>query len=250
MSALDPVVYRGSYIPFPKATPAITVNPQSSPDASLCWADAWTPVILTCLKTLTRPETWAGSDLDIAEAMTWAEDLIGSITDGCGGGSFPFTCIADFTTSANPFGTWSIWSGCPIGDYVALSGYEPTIDHCGSPGYSGVHLEVILSSPLVPSDIAIEYDMTLGSSGEPTDYQSGVYDLANSAFIGTPVLFSGAGSIGHFVYHSGPSAAPTDHLMLFVRCARGIGSSLPVLPGTLVIRDAAISGTATSNPCA
>lgn len=250
MSALDPVVYRGSYIPFPEATPAITVNPLGSPDASLCWADAWTPAILGCLKALTRPETWSGSDLDIAEAMTWAENLIGSIADGCGS-SFAFSCVGDFTSSAVPFGVITIYGPEPLGTYVSSSGYEATCAVLGGGPYTycGVELDVTLSSPFTPSNVQLEYDITLGSVDTPADFQSGVYDLANHHFIGTPVLFSGATPIGHVVYNSGSSPDPTDHLLFFARCARWT-TVMPPIVGELFLRDFAISGTATSNPCA
>lgn len=249
MSALPPWAYRGSYIPLPQPIPAILTDPLSAQDAGLCWQDDWTPAIIAALKLLCRPESWTGTDDQVAACMTSANSLIDAIQDGCGGGLFPFTCIGDFTTSASPFSTWSIFSGCPLGTWISSSGYEGTVSDCGGTKYGGVELEVVTGTPFKPSNVQLEYDVTIGSVGDPTDYQSGVYDLDNAHFIGTPVLFSGAVPIGHVVYNSGPSADLTSHLLLFARCSRGLGSSLPILSGEMFVRDCAISGTSTTPPC-
>jgi len=100
MTDLDIWQNRGAYIPFDRPVPAITSDPLASADAGLCVSYDWLPVVLTCLKSLQRPETWTGTAEDIGTACLMAQKLFGSLTEPCGGfESIPFACPYDATVS-------------------------------------------------------------------------------------------------------------------------------------------------------
>jgi len=184
MSTPPPWAYRGSFIPFHLPVPVPGVDPLSSQDVGICWADAWTPAILGALKALTRPETWTGSDADVAAAMQGAQDLLGGLTDGCGAsGGFPFLCVADFSTVANPFATWTIDSGC--GEWDASFGYLGAL--CGP--FSGHYFfasQIILTmdSPITLTGLDLSYTLAQGLYTTGGDFrQVYIADLTHSTVL-------------------------------------------------------------------
>jgi len=183
MSDQPPWVYRGAFIPFPVPVPVPGVDPLSTQDVGLCWADAWTPAILGALKALTRPETWVGSQADIEQAMLGAEILIGRLTDGCGGGTdFPYLCEGMFEDSDQPysFATISVDSGC--GTYSSGQGYLYT--DCGPFGvhnYRQVALIITFDNPQHLQSIDLVFDLTKGNFTVPGSFdQVYITDLTHS----------------------------------------------------------------------
>jgi len=162
MSDIPPWAYRGAFIPFHLPVPPPGVDPLSSGDTGLCWADEWTPAILGALKTLTRPETWTGTEAEIAAAIQGAQDLIGNLDDGCGSGSgFPFICFADYTLSAAPFATVSVDSGC--GEWADSLGYRGSL--CGPFGghyFFGAQIDITFDSPITLTGLNMTYSWAGG----------------------------------------------------------------------------------------
>jgi len=243
-----PWAYRGAYIPFPLPVPAITDDPLSSEDNSLCWSDAWTPAILGALKVLARPETWTGSDTDIALAMEGAQELLASIIDGCGGAAeIPFACPGDLSASDAPWGTWTINN---VGVYVVTQGYGPTLGMDGSQWYYGADVAIHFLSPINIDTVHVVYDMIKDGTTTPANDAIAVYDVTNAAFLAPPVLFSGLVDGNNQAYNAGASSAPLSDMRVFVMSGTSGSSFIP--SGNMRIDSVDITGHTTPggpSPC-
>jgi hypothetical protein len=160
MSSQPPWVYRGAFIPFFRPVPAITTDPLSATDTSLCWNDEWSPAILAALKVLCRPESWTGSEADIQTAMFNAQGLLAALTDGCSGTGIPFACPGDLSSSAAPYGVFS--SDCDGTAYISGTGYRPTICAAGGFTYQQIAQIITFSTILTLTSVHIGFDYTKG----------------------------------------------------------------------------------------
>lgn len=210
MSDLPPITYRGAYIPFPNPIPAITTDPLSSEDQSLCWNADWNPAILGALKVLARPETWTGSPADIETAMQNAQDILSAIQDGCGAIAIPFSCPGDLSIDDSPYGTWSIGF---CGAYVATQGFGPSLaDAGGGQYYYGASIHIDLGAAYQITNIHTVFDMEKGFNGGPGSTQMyNVVDLDHSVAMGTTLTYDDLMTGFGQGFNTGPSGSPTQH---------------------------------------
>jgi len=77
--------FPGAYIPFDKAVgPVPTVPIDASPTVQICINQDWFPFVVTCLKALSRPETWDDTYDNSVIAASEIAALISGYIDGCG----------------------------------------------------------------------------------------------------------------------------------------------------------------------
>lgn len=87
--------YPGAFIPFDQQAgqkPASAID--DPPLVQMCINQDWLPYVITCLKTLGRPETWDDTYDNAVIAASEVATLISSIADGCGANLPSKLCIS------------------------------------------------------------------------------------------------------------------------------------------------------------
>jgi len=177
MADITPNDQQGAWMPFDVPRGAHRADPFASADRSLCWADDWTPYIITALKVLTRPETWSGTEDAIKDACLGGQALIAGISDSCGSPTeLPFACLGDFTAFPSPFSDWTIdtW-----GTWIDGQGYGPTLASSGGTEYYGEQIRCTFDNPLHISNLHLVYDLVKGVHFGSATYWLQVYDVTN-----------------------------------------------------------------------
>jgi hypothetical protein len=202
----------GAFIPFPKPIDAITDDPNASADFGICLAMAWEPAVLGALKTLTRPETWQGSDADIATACRNAYAILEAVQEPCSANValLPFACPGDLTANSAPYGVWSLGF---VGQYIATQGYGPTLAPSGSYWYYGEWINIDLNAVYDVRNVHIEFDYLKGSTVDGTFAAFNVVDVDRNVAIGPTLSFNDLPGVGYNQgFNSGAPAGPLQHI--------------------------------------
>jgi len=239
---------RGSF-----ETPVLppTEAPSAEPTQTVVISCVWLPFIRGALKQLLLQSTWdlsGGADLATVQGNVF--DLI-DLFQECSTSTIPFHCSGDLRAEENPFSTFSItWcpSGDAIGIYVGMAGYQGTVGHAGPLIYNGVTLDIVFDSLVTINTLRLLYDMSLGSTDNPSTDNIIVYDCLNHAIIGTPQTFSLAESGSGLTYDAvGPSAS-TNHVAILLAASAKSGSD-PDIPGLCYLIGIDVFGTTGGDPC-
>jgi hypothetical protein len=243
----------GSYIPFPKPIDAITDDPNASPDFGICLSAAWQAAVLGALKVLARPETYQGTDTDIAASVHNGYAILSAIQNPCGAAPVfpPFACAGDLSTTDQPYGTWSL--GC-VGIYISTQGYGPTLGYCPSSTYYGIFLNITFFTPLQINAIHLQFDMQCGhvQSGQGTNPSCvHVVDVTNGVDLAPPRTFDECISGFDIGYNAGPTPHPTSHIIVLM-CTDVFDTDPPLPVGNCRLKAVQLSGvipSGSSNPC-
>jgi len=216
----------------------------------LCFAEDWVPYVMGALKSLTRRETYQGSEADISTSVLGGMKLIASLQRPCSASieGVPFACPGDLSESSGPYGTWAI--GC-VGAYVATQGYGPSLGMCGSAWYYGADLLIDLGAAYPISRITVVYDLIKGVAAEGSCDLLFVYDNDHHAFIGSPLTYDDLVTAGGQVVRRGPSSGDVRNLRIFL-ASDGCEPGIFVPTGNMRITRVDIEGTfteGTTPPC-
>jgi hypothetical protein len=207
--------FPGAYIPFDNSVgPVPTVSIDAAPTVQLCVNEDWLPYIVTCLKALSRPETWDDTyDNSVIAASEFAH-LIGSMQDGCGTVTPSILCLSG--TFADLDYGWVPTPGSPsVASYVSGTGWL-MVDDATPQGFldikrefgvttliRGFDLVITLTLPyLVDYDITLFHNSTFTSIASDTAvagptitiHATGLSELADAIFIHIFETFGGGGA--------------------------------------------------------
>jgi len=212
MADITPNDQQGAFMPFDVPLGAHRADPFASADRSLCWADDWTPYIVTALKVLTRPETWHGTENAIKDACLGGQALIAGIQDDCSPCAvLPFACPGDAVEVDSPYGAWT----CPTwGTHVFGSGWQNTMNGYGGYNWSGVEMFIDLLVPVDLRSVSVTFDYLVGHAEVPADYQGEIIDQTHSAHLFGPLRFSDMSSGSGQVWNWAGVADGVQHLKI------------------------------------
>jgi hypothetical protein len=214
MTILTPWNNRGAYIPFDRPVPAIVTDPLASSDAGLCFSYDWLPVILTCLKTLQRPETWVGTADDIGTACLMAQKLFASLTEPCGGsGAIPFACPFDLSVAdfAGLISTLSGYTPSQLGVYTGGVGFQSQSCIRDSDGevYRGLGVTFVLGTPILVTQVSVRYGH-VNALLPPAGLVNGLYVARSGSLVGSETNASDAAPEGTELEYVVNFGSPTE----------------------------------------
>jgi len=212
---------RGSFL---RPVPMPTVDPNASPTKTVSVSCQYLPYIRGALQQLLLQSTWKEGTGDLLLTQERVFNLIDLFTE-CSSSDLPFFCSGDARSSASPFAVWTLDTPPYSGVWVSGAGYQATCG-VGSDGnsYCGIRLKVQLDQAVDISDVQLLYDYNEGSFDGPLNVV-GVYDLTNSAVVGTWLTNSTVVSGSGLTYHSGPFSAPSSQFFIFIHTCVKIGAS-------------------------
>jgi len=238
---------RGSFL---RPVPMPTVDPGAAPTQSVEVSCQWLPYIRGALMQLLLQASWVEGSGDLDQTQGRVFNLIDLFTE-CSSSEPPFSCLADFRTSASPFGTITIF-WCPasdaIGEYGGLTGYQGTVGHAGADIYNGVTLDIVLDVAVHVTDVIIGFDVQKGEVTNNSSFSIIAYDCQNSAIIGTPLTFAEMADGSGQTYHSGGTSALTNHIAVLVAASIDDADE-PEPPGLVFMTTLRLNGTSVGDPC-
>jgi len=245
-----PWAYRGAYIPFPLPIPAVTANPFGASDVGLCWADDWTPAILGALKTLTRPETWAGDPSDIEAAMLGAQLLLSHLVDGCGGGDFPFACSYDIEVDGAGWTAFDYGvSSTPqfVSTLVPGTGFiVEEVTSSGVPGRTYVKAACQTTfAPTTVTEVVMGYDVIKGLFEFSDGAQTGIVITFEGGIVATQLVDSHADADGSGKSIGWAGSVMADRVVFILETANRVSSGSD---GSGAIRTGEVNGVGPT-PC-
>lgn len=205
--------FPGAFIPFDAAlgqVPSVPID--SSPSRQICINEDWLPFVLTCLKTLSRPETWDDTyDNSVIAASEFAA-LVGNIIDGCGvivpsiGCFFGSFLDLDYgfvpTPGAGCVATWTHGVGWQMCADSTPQGFLQIKREFGNTTLiREVHLKMTTNVPyLLNVDVTLYYNGTFtniisdhATTGPTLDYNvTGLTEIATAMFITVVETLGGA----------------------------------------------------------
>jgi hypothetical protein len=120
---------RGSFIPFDRPVDTPNFLEEEGQIAQVCFDRAWYPYIITCLKPLTREETWLESSPYLEELLQKSHTLIGDFMADCPTSLTAINWGLDIFQHTGSLGSISLVGG---GAPASFSRYEAYSDPAGT----------------------------------------------------------------------------------------------------------------------
>jgi len=231
---------------FQSAVLPPSVDPDATPTKSFDISCEWLPFIRGALQQLVLQSTWKTDDPAVLLLAQQRAMTLIAMFEECTTLIVPFECFGDFSETANPFATWAVHCNGVWNDVLA---YTETYVEC-TPGtwYNGIFLQVDFDNPITVTDIDLTYDMGCGAAPDPSD-PSGVhlFDVTNSADIGTPILMGDCSSGLGLHYHTGAYTNPFSTLWIIIEAGRANNDHSAT--GSCRLGGIHITGLASVPPC-